>query len=594
MPIEIPSIIRLNLKSKKLALVLFMSIFCYHHELQAQEDEDIGTEVVTIVKPYTPTISDAFKIKETPVLNDSITTTKKQVEYQIFSVPVASTFTPAKGRATAVEKAPPLTLYDNYATLGFGNYTTALAELFSNFQLSRTDDAGFFFRHNSSQGDIDGVFLENKYYDTALDGHYKSRQKEFSFGVNAGVQHQIFHWYGINEQVANFDTTILQEIDPKQTYFSALLGGELNFNDGFFEGITADAQFTADGFSSSEIHLKTSPEFMFPLETFNLKVQGSLDYLKGKFERDYFNTTELSYGFLNTEIAPALVLVNDDLTLSLGVAAVLSLNTEASSSRFFLYPRINLSYRLVDEILIAYGGADGGLRQNSYHAFKDANPFVSPTLSISPTDEKFDVFGGFKGKISNAVGYNLRASYRIEDNKALFLLNPYKGRLPDLEGYEYGNSFGLVYDQVNTLSVFGELKVEISEKFSLGTSATINSYAVDATDGEAWNLPDITATLFANFDITEKIYGGASLFYVGERQSFLSASQGGIIIEPFQQKITLDAYLDAKTQLGYRVSDRLSIFAKGSNLLGENYQKWLNYPVQGIQGLLGATYKFDW
>ena len=56
----------------------------------------------------------------------------------------------------------------------------------------------------------------------------------------------------------------------------------------------------------------------------------------------------------------------------------------------------------------------------------------------------------------------------------------------------------------------------------------------------------------------------------------------------------LDAYLDANVHLGYRVDERLSIFAKGSNLLSDNYERWFNYPVQGIQGLLGATYKFDW
>ena len=42
------------------------------------------------------------------------------------------------------------------------------------------------------------------------------------------------------------------------------------------------------------------------------------------------------------------------------------------------------------------------------------------------------------------------------------------------------------------------------------------------------------------------------------------------------------------------VEDALSIFAKGSNLLSDNYEKWLFTPVQGIQGLIGATYKFDW
>src|SRR5690606_42011258 len=151
----------------------------------------LDPEVVNIVRPFTPSISEAFKIKETPVLTDSVSTEKKEVEYSIFSVPVASTFTPAKGRATTVEKAKPIKLYDNYATLGFGNYTSILGEFSSNFEISRTDNAGFFFRHNSSQGDIKGVKLDNKYYDTSLDANYTSRQKDATYRLDAGVEHQL-------------------------------------------------------------------------------------------------------------------------------------------------------------------------------------------------------------------------------------------------------------------------------------------------------------------------------------------------------------------------------------------------------------------
>jgi hypothetical protein len=84
-----------------------------------KKDENIGTEVVNVVKPYTPTISDAYKVKEVPVIEDQETTKKEEVKYQIFSFPVASTFVPAKGKAAAVDKAKQEKLYPNYATSGF-------------------------------------------------------------------------------------------------------------------------------------------------------------------------------------------------------------------------------------------------------------------------------------------------------------------------------------------------------------------------------------------------------------------------------------------------------------------------------------------
>ncbi len=40
--------------------------------VHAQEKDNLGTEVVNVVKPYTPEIGDAFKVKATPALNDSV------------------------------------------------------------------------------------------------------------------------------------------------------------------------------------------------------------------------------------------------------------------------------------------------------------------------------------------------------------------------------------------------------------------------------------------------------------------------------------------------------------------------------------------
>ncbi|QIE59069.1 TonB-dependent receptor [Rasiella rasia] len=557
-----------------------------------EEEENIGTEVINIVKPYTPTISDAFKVKQTPLLNDSVTTQKKKVQYQIFSVPVASTFTPAKGKAATVEKSKPMKLYDNYATLGFGNYTSILGELYSNFQISRTDDAGFFFRHNSSQGGIEDIRVDNKYYNTQLDGNYTSRQRDVAYRLDAGVKYQVFNWYGLNESFNTVDDAFINSLDITQTYFSGYAGGTISIDESVFDRVSANVRYLGDGFGSSEFNFTAKPEFSFPLTTFTLKIDGEVDYLSGSFEKEYLGITEVNHNVLIAGVSPSLVYVNNDLTVSLGVATYIGLELDDEISEFYIYPKLNASYRLVDELLIAYGGVDGGLSQNSYYDFKEVNPFVSPTLTVVPTSQIYNGFGGLKGKLTNSVGYNVRASYGREESKALFKNNPDLGNgTADLEGYEYGNSFNVVYDNINTLAIFGELKVDVSEKFSLGVNAEFLSYDTEI-EAEAWNLPELKATLFSNFSITEEIYGGASLFYVGERtDQYINV---GIIGPGLATIETLDAYLDANVHLGYRVNERLSIFAKGSNLLSDNYEKWLNYPVQGIQGLLGATYKFDW
>ena len=99
--------------------VFVFSLVLSQFALAQKKQEKIRTEEVNVVKSYTPTISDAFKIKETPALNEEGTSPKETVKYRIFSFPVASTFTPTKGRAEGVDQEELGRFYKSYATFGF-------------------------------------------------------------------------------------------------------------------------------------------------------------------------------------------------------------------------------------------------------------------------------------------------------------------------------------------------------------------------------------------------------------------------------------------------------------------------------------------
>ena len=62
---------------KYIIVVLFLTQLSFAQK----KDDNIGTEVVNVVKPYTPTISDAFKVKETPTLDDEETAKKENIQY---------------------------------------------------------------------------------------------------------------------------------------------------------------------------------------------------------------------------------------------------------------------------------------------------------------------------------------------------------------------------------------------------------------------------------------------------------------------------------------------------------------------------------
>ena len=560
------------------------------------KDENIGSEVVNIVKPYTPTISDAFKVKETPVIEDDDNTQKETITYNIFSFPVASTFTPAKGKAADVDKAEKVKLYNNYATLGFGNYPTINAELFITENLNRNSYIGGMLRHLSSQGGIKDVVLDDKYYNTSLDVTYGVRERDMNWNIDLGVKNQIYNWYGLPIENNFYDQTTIDAINPSQSYNTIALGGKVEFKKSFFKEASMQFKRFSDKLGSGENRFFVKPSF--DVEAFDQKIKADVivDYVGGSFEKTYNDSGSIDYSNVLFGTKPSILYQKDDLSVQIGAGVFYTTAkiNGVSDSKLFVYPNVKASYRIVGDILVGYAGAEGGLTQNSYADFVDQNTFVSPTLFIAPTDNKYDIYVGLKGKLASSVAFNVRGSLKNEDNKALFVSNEYILGNTNTEGYAYGNSFNVVYDNVKTISFFGELKADFSKNVTFGINGTYNNFTSDV-QAEAWNLPQLKVGTTLDFNLTEKWYAGTNVFFVGERKDVVTV-QDDLLINPgtfSQQEVTLDSYFDLNAHVGYKYNARLTAFLKGNNLANQQYNRWANFPVQGIQIMLGANYKFD-
>ncbi|OXG06378.1 hypothetical protein BC749_102117 [Flavobacterium araucananum] len=581
---------KINCQNKTIILLV---LFVVQLSFSQKKNETIGTETVNVVKPYSPTVSDAFKVKEIPSLDDTGNQPKETIKYSILSVPVASTFTPSKGKAEGVEKSKKEKLFNNYATLGVGNYGTLNAELFVNQDLGNNDYVAGMFRHHSSQGGIKDVNLNDEFYDTALDVGYGVNNRDMAWNVDLGYQNQIYNWYGLPVE---FGSTLdgqtrddlIRGINPNHSYNTISLGGNIEFNEGIFSKISTKFTHFSDSFSSSENRFYVKPSFKVEVMDHSINTNVIVDHVSGSFEHNYErdNTQPLKYSLTNFGIEPSFVILENDWTLELGAGLFYGLDSENSGNKFYIYPKVNASYKLVGDLMIFYTGANGGLEQNSYADFVTQNPFLSPTLNMRPTNNQYTVFAGLKGKLANNINYNLTGSYLNEKDKALYVANNYTEDFSN-QNYAFGNSFGVVYDDVRTFRFYGELKADFSRNVSFGINGTFNSYKQDAR--EAWNLPSMKVSSNLDVNITKQWYAGLNVFFVGERKD----TQMNTDLQTDLSIITLKSYFDANAHLGYKYSDRLTCFLKLNNIGNQAYEKWLNYPVQGFQVLVGANYKFD-
>ncbi len=575
-------------------IVVIAVLFTFQLSFGQKKEETIGSQVVNVVKPYTPTISDAYKVKDTPPTDDEGNKAKETIKYTIFSFPVASTFTPSKGKAEGVEKAKKEYSFGNYATLGVGNYGTLNAELFVTQELGNNDYLAGMFRHHSSQGGIKDVELNDKFYDTSLDLAYGMNDRYMSWNVDLGYQNQVYNWYGLpSEFGANLSQSdralLVGAIAPKHSYNTITLGGKMEFTESIFDKVSLNYTRFMDGLDSAENRFSFKPSFKVSVMDQTIHTDVIVDYVGGSFAANYANTQAIKYGFTNFGIVPSFVVTEDDWTLQLGAGLFYSLDNERSKNKIYLYPQFNASYNVVNDLMIFYVGAEGSLEQNSYADLVGQNSFLSPTLDIKPTSKQYDVFAGLKGKLANNVNYNINASYVNEENKALFKSNNYS-EVATNKDYAFGNSLAVVYDGVTTTSFYGELKADFSENVTFGINGRFNSYSTDSKQ-EAWNLPTIKVGSSLEASITKQWFAGFNVFYVGERKDGQLNTSINYIVDP--APITLKGYFDANAHVGYKYSERLTAFLRLNNIANQQYERWLNYSVQGFQVVAGANYKFD-
>ncbi|MDB9874258.1 TonB-dependent receptor [Flavobacteriaceae bacterium] len=572
---------------KHLCIVSVLMVIFHANHLQAQtpqtrSQDTIDTQVVTIVKPYTPKISDAFKLKQSPRMSVS-ETIQKSVKYTIFSIPVASTFTPAKGSSVRLDKLKKEKLFQNYASLGYGNYGTILGNLYLNHRLGRGERIGGYIEHHSSQGGIDGLQLEDDFSNSSAQLNYVKSLKTLVWNTDAAFKRQAVNWYGLP-----FETPI--ELDPKQVYSNIELGSDVQFTKGVLRSGDIHLRRFSDAYESQEYHLTGETNFQFNLLDSPINSNIKVDYLKGSFAKNYNGIETQNYGNIQFSVAPSYQYIQDDLTVSVGFKAYYLMDSEQNKNDFYIYPNVEASYAVVNSIVVAYAGVKGDLYQNTYYDFAQINPFVSPTLDIRPSSTPYKVFVGTKGKLSQSIGYDVKGSFTREQNKALFRTHSIQN-FSAPNNYNQGNSFGVVYDDVDVINISGALEIDMGQKLNVRLKGDLYKYTSDA-EPIAWNLPEFEASLFLDYQLSDKLSMAANLFYWGSRQDTTNF-EGLFIPEPITPNVTLDAFLDANFQVSYEITNQFGAFVKVNNIANNSYNRWNHYPVQGFQILGGVSYKFD-
>lgn len=546
---------------------LFSSGSHFVGALRAQSGLDSMT--IVSVGEYKPTIMDAAKINENPAFTDS--TKKLPVSINgINSKKIYTGFDVEPIQPAQIEGDPLTKLYNALVKLGMGTYTTPYGELWFNSLRSKTSSAGLRVKHLSSSATLKDYGYAG-FSDNEVSLYGKKFLKEHSLVGNFDYKRNVVHFYGYD--------ALLHDISKDSTFqrFNLLSGdvgliSHYNSEKRINHGVKLNYYNLSDKFGASENNIKAIGNVQTAIGKEQLKVNAAIDFYNYKTKLDTINNTIVS-------INPNFVSTGEKYRINLGFIAAMDMFVK---TKFYFYPNVDLSYNVIDNIIIPYAGLTGGLHKNSYKSFTDRNPFVLSTLSMQNTNKKYEFFGGIRGTLSSTTSFNARASYSNVGDMAFFV-NDTSELLQ--------NKFDVIYDDGTLLNISGELAYQQREKLRLSLKGDYFSYKMKK-ELRAWYVPQVQVTFSANYNLRDKIVIKADLFYMDNQfaKTFESdtTSSSGLKVVAKQLK----GFFDANIGVEYRYTKKLGFFLNFNNIANVRYYRWSNYPTQRFSLMGGLSYSF--
>jgi hypothetical protein len=291
----------------------------------------------------------------------------------------------------------------------------------------------------------------------------------------------------------------------------------------------------------------------------------------------------LSYSRPLVQVTPAYELTLDRLAISVGATLGYSGDTIRDVSQFKVYPAVRVGYTVLEDKFVVYGGLGGALQRVTMYDLTTENPWLAPNQRVADTHRGPTVFFGLSATPARALEVNVKVT--LSNDRNLYFYN---------NSRRDSTKFDLVYDKKATqlVNIHGEIIYNAAEKTRVGFKADYNGYNVK-TLAESFHRPAFQSVLFATHNVYDKLLLGAELYTYSASYGSSYRRPGGSLGLPRREYVrATDSVVDLNLRGDYRIMENLSIFVLGNNLLGRKYERFLNYPVKGINVLAGVTYDF--
>ena len=446
---------------------------------------------------------------------------------------------------------------------GYGNYMSPY--LSASFGTKRSDESNVNVQLNhlsSARGPIDGK--NSAAGVTDLNAVGKFFLNTVTVGGELGYSRANFHFYGYDTTLVVDPASIRQHLNEyhvKAMVANSTTESPVDYTIGLQYDFVNDDYDSKESDFGVEVKLKS-------LLTDNLSIRAAV-------AGDFISQSDVEISSVSrryVKIKPVLAYQWDDFLFELGLGFFNDNDSLSLTKTNHFYPHLGVNYKFfpAHAVKLTY---QGRVERVTLRELYGLNPYLGQHINVNntvnPVSINLSLNGNFNRKIGYQIGYQLDAFKRIG-----YFVN----------GSSDTTRFDVVYDLGNSTrnQFFAEVKYTQSTVFQI--SARINTYGYSTVDVEkAWHRPAYDASVRTNFFLFNKIGADINLFLLGGINSQ----------EPITGAVVkLDDVIDLNVELDYAISPRASVFVKFMNILGKEYQLYLNYPVKGFQAMIGFGYNF--
>lgn len=536
------------------------------------QNKGIGDEEITITKERSVQLQKANRVFE-KIPTEEKAPTKRKMAYTFFEKkPVGIEeieFTPnivspvddnKRGRTQSSG-------YANYFKVGGGNFGRFYAETFINSDQSQNLVFGIHGLHNSAKrGPIQGVNSGINLDQIKVDGKYNSGG--FELKGNIGYELRNYRFFGYD--TLNYDLS-KEEIKQKLNIFNfGVTLQNTNANPIIDYEIKTNLRTLKDNFEASELDWGTQFNATFPVveNTVTAMVEGEM-YLTQRTD-DYFENPVRKRNLFR--ILPSFNVDFNQFNAKLGFKAVNEYDqiTEINQTKGF--PTVTLTYK-TPSLFYFFAGYDGDIIRNTLGSMLDENPWLKPQVNLLNTTKDQEYFIGSRGDLFSGLNYNFKASYG--KFSGLYFFNTY-------EGDPITRQFEIFYDnnQTDFVNVSAEFNFQPKEFWRTNLTADYWYYETSEDFNHPYHRPSFEGRLGNTFVVSEKIVSNIDFYYIGSTYAR----------DPFTyEDVKLPAITDLNAEFTYLFSEQFAFFVKLNNIIGKNYQRFYNYPQQGLNFLVGIN-----